>query len=122
MCVRAALVLEELGTRRHRTGRSGCRSANNAVFQTVNSVQPTTGVHTVHTHVHVDFLSGGKGILHGAIDFTMALTNQSTDKCFQVLSACVEEPFADKETSRDIRVFVALHDFCPLVIISKAIA
>ena len=45
---------------------------------------------------------------------TSIVLHMSVSVCVCVC-VCVEEPFTDKETSRDIRVFVALHD-CPFVL------
>ena len=85
-------------------------SASDSEFCAANNSSPD---HSYPCRCGCSFRRQGDLTWHNR--FCDALTNQSTDKCFQVLSACVEEPFADKETSRDIHVFVALRD-CPFVL------
>ena len=95
----------------HRTGRSGQRSANGAMLQTMNLVRPTARTQTAHTHAHVDVPLGDKGTSHGTADSVIVLTYRITDRCPPILSACMGEPSARKETSLNILDFVARRDY-----------
>ena len=104
------LELQEPGMKWLRTGKTGRRSANGAMLQTVKVAQPTAQIQTVHTRAHVDVPLGDKGTSHGTSDSVMVPAHQAADKHPPLLNACAGEPSAGKETSPDILVFVALRD------------